>query len=637
MSQEFDTTTRPNVIDRVIGYVSPQAAFRRMVSRAAIQQFGFDGARSTTKRAQAPQNIAPNDTRFQADRIQLMREAIDLENNFAPAKTLNRKYAMYVAPVSYHAQTGDPALDADVEHWLTNEFFTNCDISGRFDFFTMMAFGVMGMNRAGDHGWAFMRPGLEDGMGASDAVKLPFRIQNVEGDRIGGLYQTIVSNEYVAGCLLGRYGEIDAFRIFRRATTVGLYDDPKDVPSCNFVHYTDPMRMDTYRGVSKYDTAITDLRDLYEMKDFLKGKAKLASALTVFTSSLGGTVGPGAFDPYATNMTPQGQGALQQDINYGQMNHLTGQQDIKFPDTASPGAESQYLMEFLMKNIAMGFNLPYSFALDASELGGVSARLESEQAKAEFERGQRILAPKAHRIKNAALMDAIAKGLFPARVAAKIGLGRWGYRPHPQPDIGREAQADISRWQNGLLDPLAYWPANGQDPETVARNMSRWVTIKKKAAEAEGHTIEEVFGNGPSMPTSVSISSKTDADGNPMDDKSDGSTDAADVAGEGEDGKPDDGKPENKKAAPPAKDGKKFSVVSPFDEVAHPRDKAGEFAPKDAIKDDADKVTIRDYTLRAVTKNNITIVYNGKSITMANGVYQKNVDGSMTIPKSKLQ
>jgi capsid protein len=495
-------------LDRLVALASPAAALKRVAARAAMHQFSFDAARATQKRNQAPQNIAPNDTRWQSDRIQLMREAIDLENNFAPAKTLNRKYSMYVAPISYHSQTGDSKLDADVEAWLTHDFFPHCDLTGRFDFFTMLAFGVMGMNRAGDHGWAFMRPGLDAGMTPDDIVKLPLKLQNVEGDRIGGLYQTIVSNEYVAGCIIGRYGEITAYRIFRRSFTVGLYDDPVDVPAANFVHYTDPMRMDTYRGVTKYDTAITDLRDLYEMKDFLKGKAKLASALTVFTNSLGGTQGPGAFDPYQTNLTPQGQGALQQDIVFGQMNHLTNTQDIKFPDTASPGPEAQFLMQFLLKNIAMSFNLPYSFALDASELGGVSSRLESEQAKAEFLRGRSVLEPKAHKLKNAGLLDACAKGIFPASAMGKICRGRWGYRPHPQPDIGKEAMADVARWQNGLLDPMAYWPGNGQDPETVARNMSRWVTIKKAAATAEGHTVEEVFGSGPAMPVHTSVTAE---------------------------------------------------------------------------------------------------------------------------------
>ncbi len=244
------------------------------------------------------------------------------------------------------------------------------------------------------------------------------------------------------------------------------------------------------------------------MKDFLKGKAKLASAMTVFTNSLGAVQGNGAYDAYQTNLTPQGQAALQQDIAFGQMNHLTGTQDIKFPDTASPGAESQYLMQFLLKNIAMSFNLPYSFALDAGELGGVSSRLESEQAKAEFLRGRSVLEPKAHKLKNALLIDACAKGIFPASATNKICRGRWGYRPHPQPDIGKEANADVTLWQNGLRDPMNYWTGNGQDPETVARNMARWVTVKKAAAKAEGHTVEEVFGSGPAMPVHTSVTAE---------------------------------------------------------------------------------------------------------------------------------
>jgi hypothetical protein len=264
------------------------------------------------------------------------------------------------------------------------------------------------------------------------------------------------------------------------------------------------MRIDTYRGVTKLETAVTNLRDLYEMVDFLKGKAKLASALTVFTNSQGALQGSGSLDPYSTNLTPNQQSILQQDVQFGMINHLEAGKDIKFPDTASPGSESQFLIQFLMKLIAMSYNLPYSFALDASDLGGVSSRLESEQAKAEFGRGQKVLIPLANKMKNAALYDAVAKGIFTVEESKLITKGRWGFRPHPQPDIGREASAQRDLWQNGLLDPLTYWTDGGQDPEGVAKGFARWFEMKRKAAADVNASIAEVFGNGPALPTSTS-------------------------------------------------------------------------------------------------------------------------------------
>jgi capsid protein len=484
-------------VDKFLGFLDPEAAVRRVTAKAALHQFSFDAARATNRRAQAPQNINPNDFQKQHDRLQLMREAEDLENNFAPAKTLNRKYAMYVAPIGYHAQTGDAGLNRDVEDYLSNVWFPECDITGRYDFWQMLYFGVIGKNRGGDYGWAFMRPGAEEGMPEDEIVKLPLRIQGVEPDRIGGVYQNVVSENYIAGVVIGRYGEPIAYRVFRRHPAVGQYIDPVDVPADQFVHYTDPLRVDMYRGVSMLDTAVMAFRDLYEWFEFLKGKAKLASALTVFTNSQGSVAGAGAMDPYASNNFDNGQGGLQQDVRFGQINHLPAGAAIEFPDTTTPGGESQYLILQLLKFCAMSYNLPYSFALDATEMGGVSSRLESEQARAEFERGQAVLAPKAHRIKNAALIDAIAKGIFPSAVANKITLGRWSYRAHPTPDLGREASANVSLFQNGLLNPMSYWRDQAQDAEAVARDMSRWTSIKKAAAAEFGNSVEEVFGLGP--------------------------------------------------------------------------------------------------------------------------------------------
>jgi len=505
---------KPSILDRAISAISPVAGMKRLAARQVLHQFSYDGAQATTKRAQAPAQIAPNSFSVQRDRLQLLREATDLENNFAPAKTLNRKYAMYVAPQGYHAQTGDPQLDTDVEHYLNHLWFPNADVAGRADFFRLMEFGVIGMNRGGDYGWAYMRPGYEEGMSIDDAAQLPFAIQPVESDRIGGVYQNVVSEDYVSGVIVGQDGAKVGYRVFRRGMSAGQYMDPVDVPASQFVHYLDPMLVDMYRGVSKLDAACSQLRDLYEMIDLTKGKSKLAAALTVFTNSIGATSGSGAMDGYSSQLFDNQQSGMQQDILYGQINHLTAGQDIKFPSNESPGTSDQYLMNLLLKLVAMSYNLPFSFALDATALGGVSSRLESEQAKAEFERGQKVLAPHAHRIKNAALIDAIGKGLFPASVADKIGSGRWSYRPHPQPDIGKEANAAMNLYQNGLLNPMQYWTDDAQDPENVAKDMVRWAIIKRDAAAREGFTVEEVFGSGPAKPTNISQSETTTTDEN---------------------------------------------------------------------------------------------------------------------------
>ena len=494
------------VIDSMICAISPERGLKRLAARRVLHQFRYDGAIADSRRGTAPQNMSPNSFDVQRDRLQLMREAEDMERNFAPAKMLNRKFASYVTPNSYHAQTGDTGLDKEIEEYLIEDAFLNCDITRRYDFYRMLEFAVLGCNRGGDYGFAFQRPGSHPDMSEDELVQLPFRIQAIEPDRIGGIYQNVVSNDYVSGLNIGEHGQIDSFRVFHRSMTTNTYDNPIDVPAADFVHLTDPMRIDQYRGVSILATAIQNLRDLYEMIDFVKGKAKLASALTVFTNSNGALAGSSAMDAYATNLFPGDATGLQQDIQFGQINHLAAGTDIKFPASSSPSSEEQWLMTQLLKFVAMSYDLPYSFALDASALGGVSSRLESEMAKATFERFQLVLAPHANRIKNAMLFDATAKGIFPASKLSIIHRGRWGYRPHPQPDLGREASAAVNLYQNGLLDPMKHWVDNGQDPESVATSMARWALIKKATAEKAGLEIFDIFGSGPTTPTATSES-----------------------------------------------------------------------------------------------------------------------------------
>lgn len=503
---------KSSILDKAISYISPSAGVKRLAAKAVLHEYRYDGASMTHKRANAPQNISPNSFDVQRDRLQLMREAEDLERNFAPAKMLNRKVAMYSAPISYNAQTGDTGLDKAVEEYLNEEVFPYCDVTGRYDFFKMLEFGIMGCNRGGDYGWAFQRLGIEEGMTPEEAVKLPLRIQAVEPDRIGGIYQNVVSDEYVSGLIIGKYGEVEAYRVFRRAMTTSLYDSPVDIPADQFVHFTDPMRIDQYRGVSALATAVQNLRDLYEMVDYVKGKAKLASALTVFTNSNGAVIGSGAADAYSTTLPNASAQVLQQDILFGQINHMPSGSEVKFPTSNSPSNEEQELIKLMLKFVAMSYNLPYSFAIDAAALGGVSSRLESELAKAEFERLQRAITPHAAKIKNAFLFDAVAKGRFPVSVLRKITKGRFGFRSHPQPDIGKEASAAVNLWQNGLLNPIKYWQDEAQDPETVADEMCRWEKIKNQASIRHGVDKQSVFGNGPAQPTSITQSTSETVD-----------------------------------------------------------------------------------------------------------------------------
>ena len=508
---------KPSILTRSLAAVAPGWGVKRMAAERVLHHYRYEGAEISHKRGNAPQNMSPNAFDVQRDRLQLMREGEDLERNFAPALALNRRYALYVTPISYHAQTGDHVLDREVEEYLLTEVFPTCEQTGQYNFWQAAAFAVMGTNRGGDYGFAFTRPGSEIGMKPEEAAAFDLKIQGVEADRIGGVYQNVVSNDYVAGINVGKYGEILSFRVFHRSMTTNCYDNPIDVPAADFVFHKDNMRGDMYRGISKLATAVQNLRDLYEAMDFSKGKMKIASALTVFTNSNGAQIGNNALDVYNTNIGTNGAQQAQQDIAFGQINHLAGGTDIKFPQSNSPSSEEQWLCVQLLKFVAMAYNLPYSFALDASALGGVSSRLESELAKAEFDRGKSVHEPQFTRIKNTFLIEACARGRFPADRLSQIMRGRWGYRAHPQPDIGREATAATNLYQNGLLDPMEHWVDGGSDPEAVADNMIRWAKIKRDKCAEAGFEVTDVFGSGPAKPLSAteSTTESTTTDGQP--------------------------------------------------------------------------------------------------------------------------
>jgi capsid protein len=468
---------KPTVLDRAIAWASPKAAWSRMQHRQALTLFGFDGARVGRERKPAPTNQNPNDSRIEQDRIKLMWEARNLQDNFPVVSCLNRKYAQYVAPNSYQAQTGDEELNDKIEAYLNEEFFPNCDFYGRFHFFELCQFAISGTKVDGDHGWAIVRDGAEDGMKDEEKVKLPIKFCAVEGDLLGNALSANPKPDNVGGVKLDKSGRPFEYEIYKRPPGEARYVLDRTVLATDFIHFLDPLRVVGYRGIS------------HLARMMLK---KHASISAFIKNSQGAIPGAGELDPFV--MTgDDGRSMTAQNMLIGSTIYGNQGEELQTVESHMPSGENQYLIDLLIKFVAMCYNLPVSFAVDAVKLGGVSMRLESQQALAEFIRARFVFCRRFDRAKNIGILDGLAKGRF-GKVDPQTAMkGRWGYVAHPTPDIANEARATTMLLDANVEDPLAVIESSGQDPQTVVTNKARFAKMKKEAAEANDVTVAEAF------------------------------------------------------------------------------------------------------------------------------------------------
>lgn len=459
---------KPNLIDRVTSYFSPQAGLRRLEARRKMALFGYDGAKSSRNRGTPPTFQAPESSSTQRDRIQLFKIANDLYNNFGFVKMITAKFASHVCPVKYQARTGDPEIDQRYEDYLA-EWFENCDLSGRHNFWTMSRLAVVSQKRDGDMGWIYVKQGDE-----------PIKLQAIEHDRIGGIHQTGTSDKFFGGITIDEgTGRPISYQIFNRTST-GAYSNPRDISSNFFAHYFDPMRIDQYRGISAFHAAVNTLRDLYEILEDEKMAVKWASSFAgVITNELGADKSDVTLDEETTDRNGNVQ-PLEQ-ISPGRVEYLaTGEKMEQFKHDR-PSQAFQGFTQTMYGESAMCFNIPLGYLMRMVNMGGPSNRMDAAQAQRVFDDEQTLLEHQlTNRSKNMALFDAIGRKKLPFH--PRWWSGAWMYKPRTTIDYAREAQANIDELRAGASNLSKIYGEDGKDwLEEIEQKAKEASEIKKLA------------------------------------------------------------------------------------------------------------------------------------------------------------
>jgi len=256
-----------NLIDKAIAFVNPQRAVDRLVARQKLRNFEYDAVKYNRERKGPSSLSGAEDYRSNYDRVELMKRARDLADNVGLVRSLHLKYAGHVAgSISYQARTQNPQINTDVEaYWA--EWWDKCDISTRHTGSTLMQVAVMSMLRDGDFLFVLVRDG--DGN---------LKIQGIEADRLGDPFKVYTSLELIGGIHIDRTtGAPTAYDIYNRS--IGdFYTYQLTIPSSQAFHLFDPLRIDQYRGVSAFHTAINDATDIYDIINYEKMAAKVASS-----------------------------------------------------------------------------------------------------------------------------------------------------------------------------------------------------------------------------------------------------------------------------------------------------------------------------------------------------------------------
>jgi lambda family phage portal protein len=484
-----------NLIDKAVAFLNPQGAVDRLVARQKLVNFSYDAVKYNRERKGPSSLSGAEDYRSNYDRVELMKRARDLAENVGLVRSILMKFASHTAAnISYQARTENPEVNTDVEaYWA--EWWDKCDLTTRHTGSTLMQVAMMSMLRDGDFLIVLVRD--KDGN---------LKIQGIEADRLGDPFRTYTSLDLIGGIHIDRNtGAPTAYDIFNRS--IGdFYTYQATIPSSQAFHLFDPLRIDQYRGVSAFHTAINDCTDIYDIINFEKMSARLASSQSGIVKRNNNNASD--LSSLTNDEDVNGNTIKLEAIQSGKISYLEPGEDIVFPDGPSrPSGAFAEFHKILLRNICLGLGIPYSFAVDPSAMSGPTARLEMQQAGRTFRRYQKLLDDKVLRpIKNIVIADAVSRGLIENNVGSRTTKGIFNFGANVSIDLGRESASAISEFKTGLRTAADIYAERGQDFESAMRQRAIEAKLIKDLAEKYGvapETISDIVTPTPPQPATT--------------------------------------------------------------------------------------------------------------------------------------
>jgi capsid protein len=460
----------------MIRAVNPKLALERARAKAALdvgEKVGFwrVGAQSSTNRKASGQTLdQPDSSRNHTDRVTLIRESRWLEENSSIIKSILRKYRTFsVGRLQYVARTSNEAVNkqigAYVERWMAN-----ADASQRHHFRTLAGLAVTSMKRDGDIGFIV----LEEPMTPLEQMMMvcPIRIQAIEADRIGSIvnregldsrpFKPLKKNEQdFSGVVVNGSGKPIRYRIYNRSRTGEMLTPALEVPAQDFLHLFDPTRLDSYRGFSVFDAAITDIKDLMEILACEKMSVKMLSSISGVVNNSDGSADQDVSLDISHDYNPDADRLKK--IEPGTIEYLAEGESFNPVESNRPSPTFNGFLDSLIRNCGMATNLPFGFIYSWAGQG-TAVRMEAAQAAREFEMTQLTLEEK---LLNPLVRRVIARGMQLGHIPTvpDFDSGEWRYPAKVTADVGRESKAIIDEIMAGVTSKTQVSADRGEDRE----------------------------------------------------------------------------------------------------------------------------------------------------------------------------
>jgi lambda family phage portal protein len=289
------------------------------------------------------------------------------------------------------------------------------------------------------------------------------KLQVVEAHRVceGDDYGT------TDGVFLGKLGEPTAYLIEAN-------DNYRKLAADLVIHLMEIERPDQIRGASGLSRALNHLRDLKLVTEFEKDALKVQSSIAaVITSHEGDPLAnTGGFFGKIQARDSENDVAREEITSSANIPRLAPGEKIENLAPSRPGSSFEPFAKFLIRDIALGLNLPPEFVYDPASVGGAGMRFVVAKAQRRFEQRQRLL---IDRFCNKAWRYFIARAIAAGDLPEVEDYDRvsWQTPKSLTVDAGREAMQAREDYKAGLSTLQDYFGELGLDWQEQIEQMDR--------------------------------------------------------------------------------------------------------------------------------------------------------------------
>lgn len=359
-----------NVIDRVIGAVSPKAGAERAAWRSQYEAYRGNYDASDTGRLQSQwntQNLSAEMTdRYERDTVRA--RARDLERNSDVMNSVLRAFKRNVigGGLQVRITTGEPELDCGLEH-MWNQWCRrgNCDVTGQQSFAQIVRMCIQ--RKVADGGVLVVKRYTSQGV-------LPFQLQVLEVDELDTtqLQPKKQGNKVVGGIEYNRWNRPEGYWIRQYSVDGYTLMKPVYLEANDVIFYYTRKRPSQVREMSDLSPTLTRIKDMNEFMTAVTIKEKIAACLAVFIKRVNPSGPPGKGREARNGPSVQYEGKR---VVPGMIMEMNMGDEAQMLNPAGQGTDATAFIKAQQRMISSANGLSYeATSRDMSETNYASAR-----------------------------------------------------------------------------------------------------------------------------------------------------------------------------------------------------------------------------------------------------------------------